>query len=356
MTPRLLCLLALAPLLAGCFDACDPQPPVSARGVGASTPSSGGDGGALATLTVTQEPGGPGLADAGVVFFWGDEDSAAALRGERPVVHVGAEAGSASAEVDVGTGGPAPPAYTTTLPLRTGPDGTVTARLPKDRIVGVVAAADGWTEEWIPAFATGSAGEAALRLPLYRERLEVDLTGTLDRASASTALLLGNSQAQWYPQDVQLGKATGATAGYLARLVSLDATLNWSNEPLSFGDLALAVGPAGGEPAVVQDSSGDVAPGDRTQSLTLDGDRLGASGLPGARHLLAGPATRTAYVGPLGVPYKLHLTLTMDRAQAFRSQCDGTVDVHAGAHASPAAGLLLAVGLLGTASLARRRR
>src|SRR5207244_8324894 len=140
-----------------------------------------------------------------------------------------------------------------------GPDGTVTAHLPKDRIVGVVAAADGWTEEWIPALATGSSGDLALRLPLYQVHLGLDATGTADRASVSSAFLLGDSNAQWYPQDLQLGKASGATAGYLARVVALDATLNWTNEALAFGDLALAAGPATGKPTVVQDDSTDVA-------------------------------------------------------------------------------------------------
>ncbi|MEA3204189.1 MAG: hypothetical protein QOI63_1869, partial [Thermoplasmata archaeon] len=164
MDARLLCLLALAPLLAGCVgSSCTGQPPVSARGVGTGTPSEGGDGGSLAEVTVAQEPGGPGLAGAGVVFFWGKEDAGAASRGERAVVHVGADGEAGSAAVDVDAGLPAPPTYTTTLPLRAGPDGKVTAHLPSNRIVGVVAAADGWTEEWVPALATGGGGVLSLR-------------------------------------------------------------------------------------------------------------------------------------------------------------------------------------------------
>jgi hypothetical protein len=354
MDARALCLLALVPLLAGCVGtSCDPQPPVSARGVGPGTPSAGGDGGYSATLTVTQEPGGPGLAGAGVVFFWGREDSGAALRGERPVVHVGAQGGDGSASIDIGTGLPAPPAYTATLPLRAGPDGTVTARLPTDRIVGVVAAADGWTEEWIPALATGHAGTLQLRLPLYHEHLALDLPGTLGPGSASTAILTGEGSAAWSPQDARLGATPEATRGYLARLTGLEAWLNWTNGPLAFGDLALAVGPDGSTPTQVRDSGADAAMGERTQQLQVQASDVRDRGLQGAGHLYIGPATRTAYFGPTGLAYTLHVDLTMDRAQAFQQSCGG-VTVSAEAHPSPAAGALVVVGLLGAALLARR--
>ncbi|HUR61700.1 MAG TPA: hypothetical protein VM286_04980 [Candidatus Thermoplasmatota archaeon] len=352
MDARVLCVLLVAPLLAGCVSSCDPVPPVSARGIGPGTPSRGGTGSYSANITITQEPGGPGLAGAGVVFFWGDEDDAAARRGERSVVHVGAEGGAGNAEVDVSLPTASPPDYTTTLPLRTDAKGTVLARLPANRIVGFVAAADGWTEEWIPALATGSEGELRIAMPLYRERLVLDLQGTLSPGAASTAAV--NQDVAWYPQDARLGSAAGATAGYLARLIRLDATLNWTNAPLSFGDLALAAGPEAGDPTLVRDADTDATLGARTQTLEVAGSDVRDRGLLGASHLHIGPATQTAYVGPMGVPYTLHVALTMDRAQAFRQSCAGD-SVHVEQHSSPGAGLWLAAALLGAAFLARRR-
>lgn len=333
MDARILVAFALVPLLAGCAGyACQAQAPVSARGIGPSTPSSGGDGAYPAVVAVTQEPGGPPLAGAGVVFFWGDAapDGQAAA----PSVHVSAGAGGSG--VQVGAAGSTPPHYTTTLPLRTGADGTVQARLPVNRIVGVVAAADGWTEEWVPHLATGaqgSGGQLSVTLPLYRTHLAIDLSGTTDRAGASLAFLIGDGNAQWYPEDVHLGKAPGAAAGYLARLAHLHATLNWTNGPTGFGDLALAAGPAQGRPTVVRDDSADVAVGGRMQAMDLSEGTLRSAHLEDSGALLLGPATRSGFAGVNGIPYTLHIDLEMAPSSAFPDGC-GRVSVNVSADAN----------------------
>jgi hypothetical protein len=297
------------------------------------------------------------LPGAGVVFFWGDESTSAALRGDRAVVQVDTSGSYSRVSVD-SDGAPVPTRYTHTLPLLAGPDGSVSARLPPDRIVGVVAAADGWTEEWVPAFGTGHEGAMQLKVPLYHERLSLDLTGTIGPGGLSTAYAMGDGKALWYPQDVKLGAAPDATPGYLARLVDLQGVLNWTNGPLSFGDLALAAGPDNAQPAVVRDTDTDVAAGPRSQNLDRGLGALREEGFLAGNHLYAGPATRTGYFGPMGLPYTLHLTLTMDRARAFRQTCG--VDVNAGGGptgvSAPGAGIALVVALLGMAAVPRRRR
>jgi hypothetical protein len=354
-TPLLAVALVLATLTAGCAGIpCERGPPVTARGIGPGTPMEGGSGDHVLTVRVTDGPGGGPLPDAGVVLYWAsdrpqdlDNVSRVEVGPDRVVVQPGSKA--------------ATPEPDTVLRLRTGPDGTATARLPTDRLVGLVAAKDGYTEEYVGHIATGSgAGADAFDLPLYRSRLELKLAGTWGPGGGSTGAFTGNNYL-WQPESVPFAGEAAADAGYAARLVHLKAVLRWNNAPTAFGDLGLGLGARGeGQPRVFRDAGDNAAFTLQEEHLELKVDELHSYGLMG-RNLALGPASDTGFVAPLGLDYEIVVTAEFDRRAADLEGCiyrGRASDVQGGLGASaPAGGILVVLAAtLGTAAVVSRRR
>ncbi len=343
-----LLLVALVLPLSGCFAPCEAPPPVSARGVSATAPQSAGDGSAAFAVEVREEgPSGKPIAGAGVVFFWGDETS----RDRSALVAVGPDGAIVQAPgASVAIGGIPPPAYTTTLELRTDAEGHAVGKLPAGRIAGVVVAAPGYTEETVRAFATGGSGTRALRVPLYHDHLVLGAQGAIGPGALSTAVVPVVGTVVWYPQQSLFSPA------YLDRLVRLELHLNWTNGPTAFADLGLGLGRTSSAIDRLEDSRFEVAPGSYSQALSMGLDELDQLDFTGADQVLAGPATSTGYLAPFNLGYTLSWTGTFETASAFQSQCGLDLDGH---HASfratafPVAPFAVALLLL-VAAVARR--
>ncbi|HVL48184.1 MAG TPA: hypothetical protein VM889_06470, partial [Candidatus Thermoplasmatota archaeon] len=299
-------LLALALILlsaaafAGCVS-CTQGPPVTARGIGPGAAHEAGTGPATLVLRITDEPGGPAIPGAGVVAYHAN-DATGAWRGN---VTARAEADRDGARVVVGPGFDAHPSpeARTAYRLRADPNGEVTLRLPAGHIIGLVAAADGHTEEWIPALATGEAGtHETLEFPLFRANLTKRLEGALAPAGASPGAVTRSHYA-WHPHKLAFAGDDTASRHYLARIVELKATLTWTNGLEGAGDLAIGLGPRREQPAYVHDGATDAAAGARTETTLLDADRLRREGILAAPEAHVGPATGTAFVGPFGLKY-----------------------------------------------------
>lgn len=221
MSRRAWLLLLVAPALfaasAGCV-ACEPGPPVSARGIDSGDAEAGIRGFAMRVL-VTDGPGGPPVEGAGVAVYWANIGTG---EWSGPRVEVGpgsviVEPINASSTVEAKE----------VLFMRAGADGIVTARVPSDRIVGIVAAKAGYTEEWLPAVASGEGGtEGEITLPLYRETVAVDMDGVWGPGAVSTGQVT-SSQYEWDPHDVPFADTPEGDRGYAARIVELTVTVNW---------------------------------------------------------------------------------------------------------------------------------
>src|ERR1051325_6737757 len=197
--PALL-VLFIAPLafaaLSGCTS-CEGGPPVSARGIMDGS-ADAGTGGLLLDILVTDGPGGAPLPGAGVVVYWSKQTTGdwtsprVETNGDRVVV----EPMNASSTV----------AATSTERLFTGADGHARARVDPNRILGVVAAKDGFTEEWLPAVAGGDGGTSGrLRGPLYRARIVDDIDAVWGPGGASTGTVTGNHYL-WDPHPAPFGE------------------------------------------------------------------------------------------------------------------------------------------------------
>lgn len=301
----------LAPLLlTGCVSDCRPGPLVSARGI-TQAPTEGGDGEALVTLTVTHGRGGPPLAGAAVVFYWAEQTTADYTDEEIPP-----EAGDPGEPVQPNATAATPPANRT-LALMTGPDGTVRAHLPEDRIIGAVAAKPGYTEEWIGYFPAAASATTELALPLYREQITTRINGTLSPAGASTGAVTGSDRV-WDAHEVDLGPDP---AGQLARLVDLQAELTWENGPTGFGDLGIGLDAQPGDPHVYEDEDENAGTGSQTETLTMARTDVHAYRLHQMDSLYAGAGSQTAFVAPQGLAYTLDLELTFDRAASDQGGC-----------------------------------
>lgn len=304
-------LLALALLSAGCISVpCTRGPLVSARGIGSSTASEGGSGDFLLDVRI-EDPAGSPIAGAGVVAYWGDATPQEYREEMRR-----AEAGQSGVRVEPGRTAGTPGARHA-LRLLTDGDGHARAHVPSGRLVGLVAAAPGWTEEWIGWVATGDSGSSSTQgLRLFPSRIDVTLNVTWSPGAASTGTVTGGGYA-WRPQDVPF---SGDAAGHMRRLVSLSATVEWTNAPTAFGDLAIGLG-SGSELRAVGDERVDAEMGSRTETRELDLATLREYGFHEAAGLEAGPATGSALVAPLGLPATVHVVAELDRAGADLENC-----------------------------------
>lgn len=325
--------LLLIPLpfvaLAGCTDDCQAGPPVTARGI-VSGPSSGGSGDYALDLRIVDGPGGPPVAGAGVVVYWGG-DSSSSWSGPRISVTGGAanspdgQSAGGSVVVDPGTQAETVEAKTT-VRILTDADGRARANVPANRIVGIVAAKDGYTEEWVPALATGdAAGAGTLAVPLFRTQLALDMEAVWQGpAQGSTGTVTSSSYA-WDPHDVPFGETEEANRAYAARIVEMTVTIAWSNDPMGAGDLGIGTGHEGDGPARFHDGGNNAAPGAQSESVTLSLSDLMEHGILGAPRIRAGAATDSAVVAPFGLPYAMHIEARFDRELAERATSCGTV-------------------------------
>lgn len=337
-------------MLAGCAYPCETTPPVTARIVPADAPATGGSGPAALAVRILDGPGGQGLPSAAVVFYWAD-DAVSENRDEMGRVEVGPD----RVVVEPGARA-ATPLARYVVALRTDAAGVAVAHLPADRFVGIVAAADGRTEEWIAHVAT-TPGRTELAIPLYRTRLAFDLEGTWGPGGASTAFVTGGGTV-WQPQAIPFPE--GSSKGYAARIVGLNATLRWENQATAFGNLAVGIGPTTGSgPTVVREESPNVAAGAQKEEARLAVVELHEHSILGAAQILVGPASQSAYVAPLGMPYTLHVEMEFDRARADFEGClyrgEAQSDSGGWGVGAPAWGLAGAVGALLVATWVRRK-
>lgn len=347
-------LLLVAPLAfvatAGCV--CGPSgPPVTARGI-ASGPSTAGVGGFALDVLVTDGPGGPPLPGAGVVVYWAQATTSG---WSGPVVRVSGEGGN----VDV-----APPNATATVAassvdrLLTDAGGHATAHVGTGHIVGVVAAKDEYTEEWIPAVAAGGSGASGtVTLPLYRARIVADLDEVWPApGGASSGAVTGNHYL-WDAHAAPFGNGSDAQRGYAARIVELSVTVNWTNGATGSGDLAVGAGPPGSDPAFFHDGGANAALGAQSEAATMGLSQLASTRTLGAPTVMVGAASQTGVAAPFGLPYRLHVDALFDTARATEGGCGASASDGGGVGAkvpAPGAGLFVAV-VAGLAVLARRR-
>lgn len=303
--------LALTPflLLAGCTN-CVEGPPVSARGI-TDAPSSAGIRGYALNILVTDGPGGPELPGAGIVVYYGSND---ADEWTGPRVQVGPD------QVVVETmNGSGTVESKTVERVMTDADGRAVARVPENRIIGIVVAKDGYTEEWVPALATGTSG-GSIVVPLYRSSVVVDMDAVWGPGEASSGRLT-ESQYGWDPHDVEFGATSEANRGYAARVVELIVRIEWTNGATGAGDLAVGVGPPDDGPRSFHDGNDDATPGAKSEMATLQLSELAEHGILGAPVIQVGAATDTAFVAPLGLPYTIHIEARFDTARANLGAC-----------------------------------
>lgn len=353
--------------LAGCVSCGPVGPPVSARGIGPDTPSEGGSNAYALTVRVTDEPGGPPLPGAGVVVYWstdrpGDFGNVTVLVGGAGSATSGP--GGASAEGAGGVVVAAPgatdptPAATRVVKLATDADGRAVANIPTERVVGVVVAKDGHTEEWIPALAAGDGATGdTVTVPLYKASLTTEFTDTWGPGAASTGKVTSTNY-EWKPTEIPFSEDESTRKGYIARTATLHATLRWTNGPGGAGDLALGVGPVSSQPAHVEDATEDVAPGEHAEEISFDAARLREVGVLGAPTGYIGPATASGFIGPFGLSYVLEIEAGFDTAAAKAAACANEVQDESGdlPGASVPLGWVAAPAALALAGLAGRRR
>ena len=360
--------LLLLPLpfvaLAGCTDDCQSGPPVTARGI-VNGPASGGPGDYALELRIVDGPGGAPLAGAGVVVYWGG-DNAASWSAPRISITGGAansgdgQSTGGSVVVDPGAQADTVEAKTT-VRLFTDADGRARANVPANRIVGIVAAKDGHTEEWVPALATGdAAGTGRLDVPLFRTQLALDMEAVWQGPAQGSTGTITSSNYAWDAHDVPFGETDEANRAYAARIVEMTVTITWTNDPMGAGDLGIGTGHEGDGPAHFHDGGNNAAPGGQSESVTLGLSDLMEHGILGAPRIRAGAATDSAVVAPFGMPYEMHVEARFDRELAERATSCGTVRGSAsdndgyGAN-TPGFGAMTGAGALALVALGVRR-
>lgn len=351
---RALLALALLPAFAfasGCLD-CVSGPPVSARGITDAPSSAGALGGFRLDVLVTDGPAGKPLPGAGVVVYWSGKDV-----GDWQGTYVEVTPGSVT--VDPGTVDSTPEAKSVERAL-SGADGLARFQVPKGRIVGVVAAKEGYTEEWIPAMATGN-DEAGVQmsLALFPRQVGGDLDVVWGPGGASTGTVT-NDDRLWDRHPLPFANDTAAERAYAARIVELTVEVSWVNGATAAGDLAVGVGTDDAQPALFADEGDNVAAGEQTESATFLVADLEEAGLLGAPALRVGAASDSVYFAPTGMPYHLRVDALLDTAQALYARCIGVGkpardDGGLPGASVPAWGAIGAVGALGLVALARRR-
>jgi hypothetical protein len=336
-------------LLAGCGT--PTGPPVDARTVPQEAPSQAGDGDYELTLRVLEAGADEPLTDAAVVVYWGTADGEASgsvdLSGTS---QGGSEGGEVSGVVRVSN--PSTPEPETTLTMRTDDSGTVRANVPANRVVGIVAWSEGYTQEWIPQAVTGDADTGGpVDFPLYQSEIVETSEGEIGPAGASPGRA-SDTNYDWYPEQAPWGEDNATHAGYVERLTSLRATLTWTNGPDNGGggDLSIGIGTSSSDPDHVQESDDAQAePGEHTEEAALDHSDVEELDWPQSDRLYVGPATSSSYAGPTGLGYELKTEASFSPHAAPTPDGDF--------NASPALGAPLAVlGLAGLALLARSRR
>lgn len=345
----LLVTATLVPLgFSGCVS-CEEGPPVTARGIDRA-PSSDGTGPYRLQVQVIDAHTGDILPGAGVVVYWGGDRVG---EWDHPFIQVGPDRVIVEPDPDAETAEPA-----STLRLRSDGDGRVRAQVPENRILGIVAAKDGWTEEWLPAIASGEGGGGdTITVPLYRSHLDVVLNGTWSPGAASSGFVT-SSQYAWDPVEVPFGDAEDTNRGYASRIVGLEVTLEWENGIDGVGDLGIGVGPQPGDgPTYFADGGENLGSGAQSESATLAAEDLAQHGILGPSPIHVGAATKSGYLAPFGLDYTLRISADFDAALAELSDClnDGVDDDSEGVGVSvPGPGVVSALSLVALAALARR--
>lgn len=356
-------LSALALLaVAGCDAPCPKGPPVSARG---QTGGGSESGSGSVPLTVTIMDAGVGPLPGATVVVWWSGDRTSDLGDKTTVERDGTtvEVGPDGAVVEPGMKAGTPEA-THVLRMLTSDSGQVVAHVPSGLLMGIVAAKEGYTEEWVGHLGVGDS-PLGFTLPLYRTTLSIWMNGTLSPGALSTGEFTGGNYA-WSGQNIPFPPA--AQRGYAARMTLLDATVGWSNDPLSLtnpggmGDLAVAAGPdAQRDPTLFADSGTNTGLGPQQEELRRGSEELRTHSVQGAEQVFLGPATASGYSAPMGLPYTLHAQMEFDRALSDLDGClyrSGQSDSGSGAGASiPGLAFpLLVLALLGTAAVIVVRR
>ena len=298
--------------LSGCTS-CVSGPPVTARDISTADSTAGVRGFAL-EIRVTDGPGGAPLEGAGVVVYYGGIEAA---DWSGPRVEVGPDRVIVEPLNQSGT-----PESRDVLRMMTGLDGTATARVPGNRMIGIVVAKDGFTEEWLPAVAAGDTGASdAITIPLYRQRLELDVDGVWGPGGASTGFAT-SSQYAWDPRLLTFGESDDANRGYAARITEMTLTIEWDNGLNGAGDLGIGIGSPDDGPSYFGDASTNVGSGRQSETVTLTLQELREHGILGARAIHAGAATDSGFVAPFGLPYTMHVEARFDTARAAFASCN----------------------------------
>lgn len=309
--PLLVLPIAFA-FVAGCVS-CVEGPPVTARGITTGDASAGMRGFDL-NLLVTDGPGGAPLEGAGVVVYYGGSEVG---QWSEPRIEVGPDERIVVEPVNVTT----TPESREVLRMRTGADGFAHAHVPGNRIVGIVAAKEGFTEEWLPAVAAGDTGtEGALIMPLYRQSIVVDVDSVWGPGAASTGAAT-SSQYGWDPQPAPFAASPDANRGYAARIAEMRITIEWTNGATSAGDLGVGIGPPDDNPTFFQDGGNNVGMGAQRESAVLSLQQLRDHGILGAPEIDVGAATKTGFVAPFGMPWTAHVEALFDTARAAYATC-----------------------------------
>ncbi len=306
-------------LLSGCVS-CEEGPPVTARGIN-TAPASGGVGGYDLDILLTDGPGGPPLGDAGVLVYWSSTESS------------DWDGGSVHPSEDVVIYIPAGDQRTVdpdhTIRVKSNADGMVRTNPPAERIVGVVAAKDGFTEEWLGAVSTGARGDGdTLTLPLYREILSYTHEDSWGPGAASSGVVT-SSNYEWQPHAAQFGSTDDAHRGYAARIVELQVTLTWTNDQTGVGDLGIGIGnDPGSGPTFFHDNDNNAGQGEQTESVILNVQELIDHNIIGGVPIQIGPATQSGYVAPIGgLSYTMEINARFDAALADLKACQGGANI-----------------------------
>lgn len=125
---------------------------------------------------------------------------------------------------------------------RTGPDGSATLRLaPGQEVALAVGGLPSHTDESVPVPTGPAGGEARVEAVVYKARLPLRAELRLPPEWAAESLTApGARVARHVP--MALHPDADLAAAYAARLVAVNLTLRWSNEPTRHADLFAGVG------------------------------------------------------------------------------------------------------------------
>ncbi|HJQ93352.1 MAG TPA: hypothetical protein VJ874_03590, partial [Candidatus Thermoplasmatota archaeon] len=277
-------------LLAGCFggpDGC--VPPVSASDAPADAPSVHTGPGPQVAIRVLSAVDDTPLAGAGVAVLWNTE------RIEEP-------------DGNESTAFPENPPLTVVY-LRTDPDGRAAADVVDDRYFMVVAASEGFTEEWSELQVPGSAASSNHVLRLYPQRMDWQVNGSLAMDPMADA---------WHPHPFPYSGSAAVGHEQASRLIALDVALDWQVGAGEVADLALVVGDDGSGGQRMAYTGPHLAPGRYHESLALTRDDLASFDGPG---FLAGPQVVRPDVHVQPIAYTVTATATFDHRAVEEAEC-----------------------------------